>query len=124
MADLVRFVLLDIEGTTTSISFVQDCLFPFVQRTLAQYLNENWTESSLHADIELLRSDAADEHKNGNLAIPTIPSRDQASDEQLKQAIIRNVHYQMSIDRKSSSLKSLQGHIWSRGYETGELIGQ
>lgn len=116
-------VLLDIEGTTTSISFVQDCLFPFVLRSLAQYLNENWTQASLHADIELLRSDALNEHQNGNSAIPLIPSRAQASDE-LKEAIIRNVRYQMSIDRKSSSLKSLQGHIWSQGYENGELIGQ
>lgn len=117
-------VLLDIEGTTTSISFVQDCLFPFVQRVLAQYLNDNWNEPSLQADIELLRDDAASEHQNGNSAIPLIPNRDQAGDDELKQAIIRNVDYQMSIDRKSSSLKSLQGHIWHSGYENGELIGQ
>ena len=121
---MATVVLLDIEGTTTSISFVQNCLFPFVQRTLEQYLNANWNEPGLHADIELLRGDATDEHKNGNSAIPLIPGREQADDEQLKQAIIRNVRYQMSIDRKSGSLKSLQGHIWSHGYETGELIGQ
>ena len=117
-------MLLDIEGTTTSISFVQDCLFPFVQRALVRYLNENWTDPVLHADIELLRSDAANEHANGDSAIPLIPSAERANDEELKEAIIRNVRYQMSIDRKSGSLKSLQGHIWRRGYEDGELIGQ
>lgn len=115
-------VLLDIEGTTTSISFVQECLFPFVLRSLERYLNENWTTAALHADVELLRSDALNEHQNGNSAIPLIPSG--GSDAELKEAIIRNVHYQMSIDRKSSSLKSLQGHIWTSGYENGELIGQ
>lgn len=119
-------ILLDIEGTTTSISFVKDILFPFISKSLVQYLNRNWNagQSILHTDIELLRNDALDEHKNGNLEIPLIPSLDGTNDEEVKQAIIRNVEYQMSIDRKSTSLKTLQGHIWCEGYEKKQLIGQ
>ena len=119
-------LLLDIEGTTTSISFVKDALFPYVTRSLVRYLNENWNSQTLHNDIELLRNDALDEHKNGNLAIPLIPNLDtnRTNDDQVKQSVIKNVEWQMSIDRKSTSLKSIQGHIWRRGYETGELIGQ
>lgn len=119
-------LLLDIEGTTTSISFVHETLFPYVSRALEEYLNTNWNTKLLDDDIELFRIDALNEHRNGNSDLPLIPakSNDKSNDEAIKDAIIKNVRYQMSIDRKSNSLKTLQGHIWSRGYEDGQLIGQ
>ena len=117
-----NILLLDIEGTTTSISFVQDTLFPFVTKSLSQYLNDNWNTEQLNSDIELIRNDALDEHRNGNLmSIPLIPTND---DEEIKRAIIENIQFQMSIDRKSTSLKNIQGHLWQIGYENGNLIGQ
>jgi enolase-phosphatase E1 len=51
----IRIVLLDIEGTTSSISFVSDVLFPYVRKELKSYLNSNWENTQLKEDIELLR---------------------------------------------------------------------
>jgi len=40
----VAAVILDIEGTTTSISFVADVLFPFARREMKGYLEAHWGE--------------------------------------------------------------------------------
>lgn len=39
-------------------------------------------------------------------------------------SIIRNVMWQMDNDRKTYSLKKLQGCIWRNGYSTGHLKSQ
>ena len=43
---------------------------------------------------------------------------------EVKESVIRNVRWQMSSDRKSTPLKSLQGHMWRAGYQNGELRGR
>lgn len=117
-------LLVDIEGTTTSISFVHQTLFPFVLKSLEEYLNRNWNTQIMLDDIRLLREDALNEQRNKDLNLPLIPDSKDANDDEIKKAIISNIRYQMSIDRKSTSLKSIQGHIWYFGYENGDLIGQ
>ena len=52
-----------------------------------------------------------------------IPSKD-ADAENIKKAVISNVHWQMSLDRKTTALKQLQGHIWKEAYNSGELVGE
>lgn len=39
-------------------------------------------------------------------------------------SIVDNVKWQMSIDRKTTALKSLQGLIWAGGYKTKSLKAQ
>lgn len=109
-------ILLDIEGTITSISFVKDTLFPYVTTVLKDYLNKHWDDSSFQDDLELLRIQAAND---SNLAgfVPI-----EAGDN-LKQSVINNVMWQMGNDRKTTALKQLQGHIWKDGYESGLLKG-
>lgn len=49
-----RVILLDIEGTTSSVSFVFDVMFPYVRRELAAYLEKQWTSPQLQATCELI----------------------------------------------------------------------
>ncbi|KAK7083203.1 Enolase-phosphatase E1, partial [Halocaridina rubra] len=53
-AEKATTILLDIEGTTTSISFVKDELFPYVRREVEKYLQETWEASQTKADVEAL----------------------------------------------------------------------
>ncbi|KAJ3199000.1 Methylthioribulose-1-phosphate dehydratase, partial [Dinochytrium kinnereticum] len=48
-------VVVDIEGTTTPISFVHDVLFPYVTDTIETFLKERWESSELQDKIEGLR---------------------------------------------------------------------
>ncbi len=38
-----RALLLDIEGTTTPISFVLDILFPYAQKRYDSFISEHWS---------------------------------------------------------------------------------
>ncbi|MCA9224183.1 MAG: hypothetical protein KDA47_01165, partial [Planctomycetales bacterium] len=53
-----RGILLDIEGTTSSVSFVYDVMFPFVRRELEPYLETHWGESDLAAACDQIARDA------------------------------------------------------------------
>jgi enolase-phosphatase E1 len=100
----VRGILLDIEGTTTPISFVYDVLFPFVRRHVPQYLK--------HADLTDLKREYDEEVRKG--AHPPPWSAEPAA----------YIYWLMDQDRKSTALKNIQGKIWREGYENGELHGE
>ena len=96
----VRAVLTDIEGTTSSLSFVKDVLFPYARKALPQYVRTHESRlRNLTADI------AAAVGKPGLNALESVPILLQWMDE----------------DRKVTPLKTLQGMIWRTGYESGEL---
>ncbi len=42
-----------------------------------------------------------------------------AGNDKLVDSVVRNVTWQMDIDRKAKALKQLQGHIWSHAYKNG-----
>jgi enolase-phosphatase E1 len=108
-----RGILLDIEGTTSSVSFVYDVMFPFVRRELDGYLDSNWDAPSLMQACDSLATDAGFtnrhswwEDRNGA-----------ASREMVRFEVIRL----MDGDIKATGLKQLQGLIWRSGFESGEL---
>uniref|UniRef100_A0A8C2TEC6 Enolase-phosphatase 1 n=1 Tax=Coturnix japonica TaxID=93934 RepID=A0A8C2TEC6_COTJA len=39
-------------------------------------------------------------------------------------AVVDNVHWQMALDRKTTALKQLQGHMWRAAYATGLVKGE
>ena len=121
-----KCVLLDIEGTTTPISFVHDCLFPYVKNNLISFLNENWDSPELQEQIQLLREQATKDVNNNlfdAVLIPEVQQGEKSSNE-IKKAIIQNIQWQMKIDRKIGALKSFQGFMWKSGFESGELKGE
>jgi enolase-phosphatase E1 len=108
-----RGILLDIEGTTSSVSFVYDVMFPFARRELGAYLHGHWGETDLNEACELIARDAGHESfaawvgdVNGNDA------RQLVQDEAIRL---------MDGDVKATGLKQLQGLIWRSGFENGEM---
>jgi enolase-phosphatase E1 len=97
-------ILLDIEGTTTPISFVYDVLFPFARKHLNAYLPRT--------DLADLKQEY-DEDVRRNLNPPVWSTNP-----------VRYVEWLMDQDRKSTALKKLQGEIWRAGYGKGELHGE
>ncbi|XP_067939339.1 enolase-phosphatase E1-like [Watersipora subatra] len=115
-----KIILLDIEGTTTSISFVKDELFPYVLRNLKHHLDNHWNEPEMMADIDALREQAERDRTDGILSAPPILSTESVQSE-IIQSVISNVEWQMSSDRKTTALKQLQGHMWVDAYEKKEI---
>ena len=115
-------IVLDIEGTTTSIAFVYDVLFPFARRHLRGFLREHRATPALADLIVQLEFEWADDVARGEAPPPWIPS---GGPEVLRDAdvllVAAYVEWLMDRDRKSPALKRLQGLIWQRGYQAGEL---
>jgi len=95
----IRGVLLDIEGTVCSISFVRDVLFPYALRVLPAYLREHWTSP----DFEPYKA-AFPEHAHRS-----------------PEALETYVRELSEKDVKVPCLKGLQGLLWRSGYENGFL---
>lgn len=115
-----RAVLLDIEGTTTSISFVYDVLFPFARAHVEEFLNGHWNEQDVQDVLDLLRAQVTEDTAAGVEDVPAIPEGPQGA---AIAGAVENVHWQMVSDRKTTGLKTLQGMIWADGYVSGELQG-
>src|SRR5687768_16976748 len=63
----VRGILLDIEGTTTPISFVYDVLFPFARTRLQSYIAAHAYEPDIQTVLEDLRREHAGEPADATL---------------------------------------------------------
>lgn len=116
----IRAVLLDIEGTTTPISFVHDVLFPYARARLAEYLGAERESKDV---AEVLRRFA--QERTECLARGEAPPADggpRRATSWLGSAVAF-AEWLMDRDRKSPGLKLLQGLIWERGYRAGELRG-
>ncbi|GJN40294.1 hypothetical protein PR202_gb29492 [Eleusine coracana subsp. coracana] len=114
--------VLDIEGTTTPISFVTDVMFPYARDNVRKHLTSTLDSEETKEDIKLLRAQIDDDLRNGiSGAVPVPPS--EASKEEVINALVANVESMIKADRKITSLKQLQGHIWRTGFEKKELQG-
>ena len=97
----IRAIVTDIEGTTSSISFVKDVLFPYARRRLPAFV-ETHTDD---AEVQHWLHEAA---------------KEAALIEASRQEVIELLLRWIDEDRKSTALKALQGMIWKEGYESGE----
>ena len=53
---LQRCIVLDIEGTTTPITFVADVLFPYARDNVGRHLSATYDIAETQEDIQLLRA--------------------------------------------------------------------
>jgi enolase-phosphatase E1 len=98
--DGIQAVVTDIEGTTSSLAFVKDVLFPYARRALPAFVRDH------EARLTAIRTEIGTAVGKESLSVPEVI-----------QLLLR----WMDEDRKITPLKSLQGMIWKTGYESGEL---
>lgn len=103
----MKYILTDVEGTTTSISFVHETLFPFAKERLKAYVQKHASEVAVQNILKATKQTAKEESQKDI-------SNEEATD--LLLDWIKN-------DRKHSALKDLQGLIWEEGYVSGEIKG-
>jgi enolase-phosphatase E1 len=96
----VRAVLTDIEGTTSSLAFVQDVLFPYARNALPAFIRSH------ESDLTNIASDVARIVGKPHLTAP-----------EMTDVLLQ----WMDEDRKVTPLKTLQGLVWKAGYDSGEL---
>lgn len=109
-------ILLDIEGTTTPISFVHERLFPFASAQAEAHLEAVWHTDQGQSDALALAAEMGlpEAGDGGPRPLPRT----------LVPVVAAEVRRQIAADQKTRPLKDLQGRIWARGYESGELKGE
>jgi len=100
---LVKAILTDIEGTTSSLSFVKDVLFPYSKEKLPEFVRRFRENPQVDRILDEVKK---------------IEGKD-ISEEEVVQTLLRWI----DEDRKITPLKELQGLIWEEGYKSGELKG-
>jgi enolase-phosphatase E1 len=116
----IRVILLDIEGTTTSVDFVYKTLFPYASRKLESFLQEHAQDPEIQSLIQDLQvQHDADERSGLNP-----PSWLDHSEETRLQSSVTYCQWLIARDSKCTPLKSLQGKIWQQGFASGELHGE
>jgi len=109
-------IVLDIEGTTTPISFVYDVLFPYARARVTPFLRDRAASPQVRQLLEALYREYQDDVAR-RLDPPCWQMIERLND------AVAYVHWLMDRDRKSTPLKTLQGEIWQDGYRAGELKG-
>lgn len=104
---MIRYILTDIEGTTTSIHFVHKVLFPYAKEHLRDYIEVHINEP----EVKICLDEAAQ----------TIYDETHIWAE--REQCIAILEKWIDDDRKHPALKKLQGYIWRDGYETGKFTG-
>jgi enolase-phosphatase E1 len=100
----LRAILTDIEGTTSSISFVKDVLFPYARSRMGDFVRAHGAEPEVAALLADARAEAGD------------PGLD-------LDGVIAVLEGWIDADRKVTPLKALQGLIWEAGYAGGDFRG-
>jgi enolase-phosphatase E1 len=100
---MIRAIVTDIEGTTSSIDFVHQTLFPYARRHLRAFLKTHAAEPAVRTQLEEV----------SRLEGRALPPDEAAA----------VLEHWIDEDRKVTPLKALQGMVWKVGYQAGELKG-
>ena len=114
---MISHILLDIEGTTCPVSFVSDVLFPYATLNIKRFAEQHHNRD----DIKKILNQARYELTNDASLSAAEQTQWLNNKETDWQGICDYLIHLISIDRKSTALKDLQGKIWRQGYEEGEI---
>jgi len=100
---MIKAIVTDIEGTTSSISFVHDVLFPYARDHMADFIRCNAEDPRVVPYLNDVRLESGEDL---DLA-----------------GISRQLLQWIDEDKKITPLKALQGMIWEAGYQAGDFTG-
>lgn len=100
---MIRAILTDIEGTTSSIAFVKQVLFPYAREHMAEFIKIHATDAQVRDLLDAVCTEAG-RTLNG-------------------EEIIAQLIQWIDEDKKITPLKLLQGMLWEQGYRAGDFSG-
>ncbi|GAB2500912.1 acireductone synthase [Arenimonas alkanexedens] len=92
----MKTILTDIEGTTSSISFVKDVLFPYARRALPGFVAARGREPEVRRWLDTVATEIGGACQD--------------------EVVVETLQGWIDADRKHTALKALQGMVWQDGY--------
>jgi enolase-phosphatase E1 len=103
---MIRAVLCDIEGTTTSIAFAHKVLFPLSLQRMDAFVRQNWGTGLIAEEIDAVRKEIS-----------------KSPEKVTQEEVIYTLKSWIEADKKITPLKSIQGKIWKEAFESGQIKG-
>lgn len=100
---MITTIVTDIEGTTSSLSFVKDILFPYARKHMEEFIFQQQENIEVKTLLEQVQK---------------ITEKDLSTEE-----IINQLHEWIDQDKKVTPLKALQGLLWEKGYRDSDFKG-
>lgn len=94
-------ILTDIEGTTSSISFVKDELFPYARRALPGFVRAHGRDPEVRRWLDAVATEIGGACQDD--------------------VVVETLQGWIDEDRKHTALKALQGLIWADGYRNADF---
>lgn len=104
--DGIQWILTDIEGTTTEVSFVYDILFPYFRAHMDQWKTVD--SDPMNQVLEQTR---------------VLVLEEQSINLTSKEALFEQLRQWSNEDRKVTPLKTFQGMVWEQGFKSGAIKG-
>lgn len=101
---MIKAIVTDIEGTTSSLSFVKDVLFPYARQHMDVFVRSHEKDPQVEKLLNEVRQLAG--HAMFRL-----------------DDVIAQLIQWIDQDKKITPLKALQGLIWEKGYANGDFHG-
>ncbi len=98
---MISAILTDIEGTTSSIRFVKETLFPYAAEQLPSFLYLSSSDQAVRRQLDAVANTSG-------------------VDKNDLDGLIRQLLEWIAADTKATPLKALQGMVWKHGYERGD----
>jgi enolase-phosphatase E1 len=100
---MIKAIVTDIEGTTSSISFVHEVLFPYARARMREFVRSRVADPQVADQLAAVRE-------------MTNPKLD-------ADGLVDQLLAWIDQDKKVTPLKALQGLIWEQGYHEGDFYG-
>jgi len=100
---MIKAIVTDVEGTTTSLSFVKDVLFPYARARMTEFVRAHGRDPLVRQFLDDVCKAAGRELDEDGVIAQLIEWIDQ--------------------DKKITPLKALQGMIWEQGYRNRDFTG-
>lgn len=100
----VKAIITDIEGTTGSIDFVHQVLFPYAKEHLPEFIRQNAGKPDVVEQLDAARQEMGEADADVD-------------------AVIAQLLQWIAEDKKITPLKALQGLVWEAGYSAGDYTG-
>lgn len=118
----VQAIVVDIEGTVSSIQFVHEVMFPFASGAAERFLHDRWEDAEVQQAIDQMAKDWSGTTSFSSPLDggkwrwnPEVPASSQPT------AVAQWVRQLIADDSKTTGLKQLQGMIWKDGFHAGLL---
>jgi enolase-phosphatase E1 len=97
-----KAIVTDIEGTTSSISFVKDTLFPYARKALPAFVEAHKDDPQVRHWLDKVREELGGDADDAR--------------------VVAQLQAWIDADKKHTALKALQGMVWQAGYADGAYL--